>query len=617
MTTPLRPGCFGVLLLAVAVLLSGAGDAQAQLSSLVSPGRLNKAHAALEGVDKCLQCHSQGQQVPATKCLACHQPVAIRMAAKRGIHRTVTTDCISCHVEHAGADAELRPFDLKAFDHGRDTGFALDGLHAPVATKCAACHKSRSFLSVQATCASCHADPHKGSLGTACATCHSTRVTFASAIGSFDHNKAKFPLAGAHRNVACASCHKNKQFKGTAFSSCASCHQDPHKPAMGSNCASCHTEASWRTTKVDHARTAFPLRGKHATVACARCHVRPATVAKPRFDTCAACHVDPHKGAFKQDCVACHTESTFVRGRFDHAQTRFPLTEKHAGLVCAACHKSISRTAADFRGLQTACSSCHRDVHQGELGPRCEACHSARSFTVAAFTHANPRPFFAGAHTSVTCTQCHVKTMAPTRTTENAALRVGFTATRTTCVSCHADTHLGQLGSSCENCHSVALAKFAVTGFSHAATRFPLTGKHVAVPCEKCHAVQTGAFPSGSGTARRFTGIGAGCAECHVDQHRGQLDRNCQTCHSTDTFAKPNYTHKNARALRDFFTGRHVVACASCHKPLMPLPGAPVGAKAAADYKVTTACISCHVDVHKGALGADCAACHRPTGSTP
>jgi len=587
-----------------------ASTASAQLGALVSPGRLSRAHAQLEGVANCLQCHSKGQQVVAAKCLTCHKPIAQRIAAKQGVHRDVTTDCVACHVEHAGVDAELRPFDTRTFDHAKDAGFALDGLHAALKTQCAACHKTRSFLTAQTGCASCHTDPHKGTLGTSCTGCHSTSVRFAAASKAFDHTKAKFPLKGAHATATCESCHKNKQFKGIAFASCSNCHADPHASKMGAACSSCHTEASWRTSKVDHARTAFPLKGRHATVECAKCHRTSAVRVNVRFDTCAACHADPHRGSFApQDCSACHTEATFRKGAFDHATTTFPLADRHAGLECVACHKTLTASVRDFRGLKTSCASCHEDVHRGELGSSCGSCHSSRSFAVTAFTHAKPRPFFAGQHAPLTCAQCHVGTLTPARAGGPVVLRVGFTTTPSTCASCHKDVHLGQLGATCDRCHTLELAGFRVTGFGHAATRFPLTGAHTAVLCEKCHQVETAAFPSGSGTARRFTNIGTECAACHVDPHRGQLDRACQACHTTGTFALPRYTHRNAKGLRDFFTGQHnSAACERCHAR----SPAASGAKPRPNYRITTACTNCHIDVHRGALGADCAACHKP-----
>src|SRR5512132_3846890 len=83
--------------------------ASAQLGALVSPGRLTRAHASLEGITNCLKCHAAGEQVSAPKCLACHQPIAQRIAQKRGVHRNVRTDCVTCHVEHNGPESELRP----------------------------------------------------------------------------------------------------------------------------------------------------------------------------------------------------------------------------------------------------------------------------------------------------------------------------------------------------------------------------------------------------------------------------------------------------------------------------------------------------------------------------
>jgi hypothetical protein len=644
----------------MALVLVGAGprEAEAQLGALVSPGRLSRAHASLEGITNCLSCHSAGRGVAADKCLTCHTPVAERIAKKKGVHKAVTTDCVTCHVEHAGVDAELRPFNVQRFNHATDTGFPLDGLHAPLATNCAACHKTRSFLAASPSCASCHTDAHKGSLGASCATCHSTTVRFAESRTKFDHSRTAFPLVGGHASIACASCHTNKNYRGVT-ASCASCHMDPHRDRFGTSCSTCHTAQTWRTTKVDHSRTTFPLRGQHASVTCVSCHAKPALEVKPKADTCASCHTDPHRGVFKQDCSSCHTEATFKKpgsNGFDHSSTRFLLVDKHAGLACAACHKSqtaaaprtnaaaprtaIGRgasraaakgsitTTADFRGLSIQCSSCHTDVHRAELGVACETCHTARTFQISAFKHARQRSFFDGQHAALRCVQCHTSSYGPTTataanakpavaavrangiTTTAAALRVGFTQTSDRCVSCHKDVHLGQVATRCETCHTVEAPKFATLTFQHANTRFPLTGKHAPLQCEACHAVATQDFPAGHGTARRLTGIGADCAGCHHDPHRAELGRECQSCHTTETFAVKRYTHLNAGSLRAFFTGRHIVGCAACHKRSPTQSSA--GAAVLATYRVSTACSACHTDVHRGALGPRCESCHKP-----
>jgi hypothetical protein len=644
-------------------------EAYAQLGALVSPGRLSRAHSSLEGIGNCLQCHSAGRGIAAEKCLTCHKPVAERITQRKGVHRSVTTDCVACHVEHAGVDAELRPFNTERFNHRTDTGFPIDGLHAPLAANCATCHKARSFLTASPSCSSCHTDAHKGSLGPNCATCHTTSVRFAESRTRFDHGRTAFPLAGAHSSVSCASCHTTRtSYKIAGFTSCASCHTDPHRDRFGTNCSSCHTPRAWKTTRVDHARTAFPLRGAHGSVQCVSCHVKPALQVKTQSDTCASCHSDPHRGVFKQDCASCHTETTFKKsgpagpGGFDHSSTRFPLVDAHTPLACSSCHTgqsassfsprgaappstpskgtplrgaaprppvpSSARQVADFRGLRTECVSCHTDAHQAELGTSCETCHTARTFQVSAFRHAKQRPFFEGQHAALRCAQCHTTAYgaasAPAASTRTAAattqpvrsttpptvVRTGFTLASETCVSCHTDSHLGQVGARCETCHTVETAMFAVTNFQHARTRFPLTARHAPLQCEACHAVVTQTFPGGHGTARRLTGIGTECASCHKDVHNAELGPDCQSCHSADTFSIKRYTHRRAHLLRTFFTGRHTTTCSGCHKPAAVRTGAP--AAVLASYKASTACVTCHTDVHRGALGPRCESCHKP-----
>lgn len=638
-----------VLVVAAGFLLGSLACARTadarQLGALVSPGRLSQPHATLEGIRNCEKCHEAGARVTGAKCLSCHQPIADRIRAKRGVHRAVTAgDCVTCHAEHQGPTGELRPFVVSQFDHGRDAGYPLDGRHAPLTATCASCHKTRSYLGVATACASCHQDVHKGTLGAKCETCHTTRTAFKDVRQGFDHAKAAFKLDGAHQRVACESCHRNQQFKGVAFATCASCHRDPHTPKAAEACTSCHTTASWRTRRFDHATTTFALVGKHQTVACAACHVRPALQATPKSDTCAACHADPHKGAFKQDCKACHNEQSFAKAPFDHGTTTFALTGKHAPAACTACHTSLTRAAqrtakaaavtVDFGGLKRECAACHDDVHRADLGAACETCHTTERFAVTAYTHRAASGFFSDGHAQATCASCHARSgpatvpelqraraAAPaavvTSVTTNAATPVhgGFAGTRFTattqgCATCHADAHLGQLTATCETCHAVALPKFGVTtAFNHAVTKFPLAGKHAPVACQKCHTSQSGAFPAGQGTAVRFSPIATTCVTCHSDVHLGQLGAACETCHTDRAFKLSTYTHRNP-AQRTFFLGAHVkTACANCHASAAAT--FPAGRGTAVRYVIPTACTTCHRDVHNGQLGPTCADCHK------
>jgi len=614
----------------IVVWLGSLSRAEAQFGALVSPGRLAAAHASLEGLSNCVKCHEQGRKVTARKCLACHAPIAERIARNLGVHRKTGGDCVPCHADHAGTDGQMRPFDQKGFDHTLNTLFPLDGKHEPLALQCSACHKARSFLTASTVCASCHADVHKESLGNNCQTCHSTTVAFKEASARFDHATAAFQLVGAHEAVTCARCHADGVFRGVTFASCTDCHTDLHRPTFGTTCTSCHTNDSWRTTTVNHARTAFPLKGKHARVDCAACHRQPTMRAKPKADACVTCHADVHRGTFKQDCNACHSESGFESAPFDHAQTKFLLTGKHDGLACVKCHTATmpalrsvatARTAAltrpstattvDFRGLKTACVSCHADLHRAELGTSCENCHSLASFKIPGYTHQRPQEFFAAQHAQVACEKCHVPapSTAPARSAQ-PVFAVAFKNTSTACASCHKDVHLGQLGAECQACHALQRAKFAVTDFSHTTTRFALMGRHEFLTCARCHTSESGVFPAGPGTAVRYKGVGTECRACHADVHLGQVSDRCETCHGSETFKVPDYTH-TARSVFGFFTGKHATAsCADCHKS--STGRFPSATGTAIRFSMNAACVTCHADIHQGALGPNCATCHRP-----
>ncbi|MEI6670009.1 MAG: hypothetical protein WCP29_17805, partial [Acidobacteriota bacterium] len=204
----------GILALALLGLTGSAPQAWAQLGQMVAPGPLSKAHATLEGAANCQKCHTAGRKILADQCLVCHKPVGERILRKQGVHRDVTIDCTSCHVEHKGPDADIRPFNLEKFDHGRDAGFALEGKHAALVATCAKCHKTRSYLTLTPTCTTCHKDVHLGTLGPTCLTCHVMTVPFKDVRTRFDHTKAAFALTGAHVKVACEKCHVNKVYKG-------------------------------------------------------------------------------------------------------------------------------------------------------------------------------------------------------------------------------------------------------------------------------------------------------------------------------------------------------------------------------------------------------------------
>src|SRR5215472_8964472 len=83
----------------VLIACLGGGAVLAQLIMGASPGPLSNAHKGLE----CTKCHSSRTEVPAAKCLACHEPIAQRIQEKRGPHgvkKALERECKLCHGEH-------------------------------------------------------------------------------------------------------------------------------------------------------------------------------------------------------------------------------------------------------------------------------------------------------------------------------------------------------------------------------------------------------------------------------------------------------------------------------------------------------------------------------------
>ena len=606
------------VVVSLSILIGGLPAAAQDVGALLSPGPLSKVHAKLEGLKTCDSCHEPGKGVSAAKCLECHKPVAERMDARRGVHREVTRsdDCSMCHTEHAGRDADIRPIDTSDFDHRDATGFPLDGRHAKVGADCAKCHKTRSFLTLTPECSSCHKDTHRGALGVSCVGCHSTAAAFKETGLAFDHTQAAYQLDGAHTEVECAKCHTEGAYRGLSFNECSDCHKDPHGGSLGASCVGCHiSTAAFATTTVDHGRTDFPLEGAHKTVRCEQCHSGGSNrVDKPAHARCADCHKDPHVGAFKEDCAACHTVSGFAGSTFDHAaRTDFVLLDRHAEILCAACHKiptdrpGVSERTLDFRGLSTDCATCHKDPHSGDLGTACASCHGAASFGISAFDHQSSPEFFRGKHATAECSKCHTAVLDPDRIDSMVSSRT-YRGLPTTCATCHTDSHLGQLGADCASCHAVDEPEFSAALFDHQKADFTLTGQHAEIKCETCHQKKTGAFPSGDGTAVRFTGMSDACVACHDDPHLGEVGTTCQTCHTTVGFSVSKYTH---RGDTDFHLGEHAgIACEKCHSTLAMEPSVDNDRNLVFSDVANDNCATCHDDVHKGTLGADCAVCH-------
>ena len=645
-----RPGRKCAMWLGFCLVAFGGGIARGQ----ISPGPLSRPHQSLSGVTQCTSCHNLGSggRGGALKCLECHTEIDQRLKANQGFHAGVVKrdnpnkDCVRCHSEHNGEDFKLIHWDppQEKFDHNR-AGYPLDGKHATL--QCGQCHNAsridpqfrplirmknldRSFLGLRRGCVSCHKDFHQGRLGKDCQSCHNT--TNWKDTTKFDHSKTRYPLTGEHARVACAKCHTPAapggppRFTGIRFSTCASCHADPHHGAFPKDCSSCHSTAGWKqlssaglSSQFDHDKTKFPLLGKHRRVDCLACHRNGNFKAPVAHTLCADCHKpDPHRGQFarRKDggrCEACHNVEGFKPSTYtvkDHATSGFPLEAAHAKVECAKCHLPAG-TATRFKIKFALCLDCHKDTHQGQFAAapllnKCESCHTVHAFTPSTFTlarHKQTKFPLTDGHIAVPCGDCHA---VRARASGSPA---PYHFKSLTCTTCHEDVHQGQFEKftskpradgrpvGCEACHSLKGWQ-GMARFDHdRQTAFVLTGAHRSTACIQCHK------PRNLETTMRhvnFKSAPGECEGCHEDPHARQFARNgqqpeCRSCHNTARWKPSTFDHeKTVFSLK----GAHQnVKCSACHKDIREVQ----------DRRV----------LFYRPVPKECAACHGPRVNTP
>ena len=478
-------------------------------------------------------------------CSRCHTPEHISAGERatiqvKDLSRTflgVSPSCTNCHQDqHKGRlgtnclqchnYVQWKTINIGKFDHSL-TRYPLTGLHGKVA--CQRCHtpgpdKQPRYTGIAfRSCTDCHTDPHRGGFSQTCQSCHNTAGWNKSGMNrTFDHSKTKFSLLGKHADVECVQCHAGGDFKKPlVFQKCADCHRpDPHrgqfaKRAGGSECSNCHSVDGFKPSRFglkEHATTAYPLQGKHATLACAQCHVPKgsATVYTMKFKLCTDCHADEHAGQFASAphfsaCEHCHNLQRFLPSTFGlrrHNEIQFGLTGSHVAVPCSDCHKQSAgfkpKPTAQYHLHGQTCQSCHADPHQGRFAGlmrkaapngkalECEACHSTKTWRdLSHFDHSKTAFPLSGAHKSRKCVDCHTPPNP-----RAGFIQVDFKLAPAKCEACHADIHGRQFAkagaTTCAGCHDTTRWKPAL--FDHdKRTSFGLEGAHRTVGCEGCH----------------------------------------------------------------------------------------------------------------------------------
>jgi hypothetical protein len=456
-----------------------------------------------------------------TACASCHRdPHSGRLG----------TSCEGCHDVAAWSTVSLEHFDHAA------TRFPLRGGHQRVA--CARCHGTPArYEGIEhGSCTNCHRDPHSGAYGAECTQCHGEE-SWNRLSAAVRENHPGLRLTAGHSNVACETCHdRGINAPPTRGRACVGCHRPVHEAHFGRRCESCHGSIRWtglprRISLSAHARTPFPLRGRHEEVECTSCHQserpRNERYRELTFDGCTSCHADRHEGEFAQrdggQCSGCHDESGFAPTLFgaeQHASAAFVLEGRHQAVACGACHRS-ERPRLDWHVAQSRCADCHQNPHGEQFATEmaeggCASCHSARGWDRPNIDHtAWP---LSGAHELVACRACHSPSEEDRQTGQGASYR----GVARECAGCHEDEHAGQFRLTeprreCTGCHDTS--SFSIAHFDHAGiANYPLEGRHAAAECGACHREQR---LEGGETATRWRLGYRACRDCHADPHAG------------------------------------------------------------------------------------------------
>ncbi len=161
------------------------------------------------------------------------------------------------------------------------------------------------------------------------------------------------------------------------------------------------------------------------------------------------------------------------------------------------------------------------------------------------------------------------------------------------------------LWNKCEICHQTSSwseLKKRVQ-FDHNLTGFPLRGRHKGLSCNQCH----------NSRVKRKSGMRK-CEDCHRSPHSEAQKKNCQRCHSEETWKRAAEFQGHEKTAFPL-TGAHAsTPCESCHR-----------SKVQGKWqKLSTNCVSCHsrsylnASIHReNNFDTNCIECHTTVAWTP
>ncbi|MBT3233609.1 MAG: cytochrome C [Calditrichaeota bacterium] len=293
---------------------------------------------------------------------------------------------------------------------------------------------------------------------------------------------------------------------------------------------------------------------------------------------------------------------------------------------CLDCHQTLRGRIASERGYHSSkavkdkqCAKCHSDHHGREF----ELIYWENG--IEEFNHLETGYTLETKHNIKDCRKCHKPDFIlseSVKSAKNLNPQTTFLGLESqACISCHQDEHVNQLTDMCLDCHNYSNWAPAPE-FNHDSTRYPLTGKHIEVLCDKCHqSIPADAANQhliskhrNSGTYIRYSDLAfTECHSCHKDLHDGKFGGICSECHKTSGFNEVKFERDKFDHSRTGYNlaGAHKsVECNRCHVKNLT-------ASLKCDH-----CQDCHKDEHQGQFsdredGGACESCHNLNNFSP
>lgn len=211
----------------------------ADWQSHVKPGKLSPPHADLEA--KCAACHTPVTGVDDAKCIACHANNEALLERQPTAFHANIGNCAACHVEHQGANANLRAMNHEALAR-LGVNLNADGAvpNRQISALLPESHPLVSPLEAKLDCASCHGtkDRHFGLFGKNCSACHATTQW---TIPAFQHPSP--------RSTDCIQCHQAPPSHYMEHFEMVSKRVARQQNALVIQCYVCHQTTSWNDIK--------------------------------------------------------------------------------------------------------------------------------------------------------------------------------------------------------------------------------------------------------------------------------------------------------------------------------------------------------------------------------